>query len=231
MPTVKSNTGVSTESKEAGAAAKAARLKIIEGSVAKVLPSFQASADAVEAANQSYFDCFEAIQKEVTKHSFDKVETGKLLAVTLAKVYTEGDESAVSSNPTANTLKSKFVRLCHPATPKAAKELAKALEKGVNFNNALEIARGNKTASEVAKKGKTGGARTKGGNNIDDEDSFGDFLSALIARALDGGEDHPKYKGGLDMNTIEEKASEVIAGFRAKLDGEADESETEKDND
>lgn len=229
MPKVKQTTSTDTKSagaKAADAAKEAARLKVVEASASKVTPLLTAHLDASKKVKDIMFKIFEVTKAETVKHSFDKTETSKMLTAALAKVYCEGDESAVSSNMTANTLKSKFVRLCHPTDAKAQKELDKGLAKGVDFNDALLLARGKKTAAEVNKKGKKGGAREKGGNAIEDKETFGNFIAAIVSRALDGGTDHPKFVGGLTLEEMEESFAEVIAGYRTKLEG--DEPETDE---
>lgn len=229
MPKVKTTlkSDSTSNAKEKGDAISAARLKVIEASAQRLIPAFKSQADLADRVKKSMFEIFEAVRAESTKHSFEKNETSKMLTAALAKVYCDGDESAVSGNMTANTLKSKFLRLVHPVDSKAAKELDKALAKGVDFNAALNVARGNVTAAQVNKKSTKGGAREKGGNSIDDEDTFGNLVSALVSKALDGGKDHPKYKGGLSLDDMETKFAEVLAGFREKLE-ETPEAESEE---
>lgn len=230
MPKVKQNTSSKATSaasaKEESAAEAAAKLKVIESSAVKGIKVFAASAEKAQAAEKSYFDCLNWLRDEVEDKGFEQKDTSKLMTTILAKIYCDGDESQVTmeGNSTAYTLRSKYVRLAHPKDAKAAKELNKALDKGVSFAGAYKVATGNATASQTSKTGKHGGARKTGGNTIDDAEELGNQFASLITRALDGGEDYPKYKGGLSPDEIEEAFGQAMAGFRAVLDGDNEEA-------
>lgn len=229
MPKVKISAPTQT-SKEDASAVSAARLKICESAAKSLIKTMTASKQLVDKANQSYFDVFEDAKSKVEEFSLEEKETRRMLRIAIANVYCDGDEGAVSDNATANSLLSKYVRLCHPKDAKAAKELAKALDKGVNFNTALEVARGNKTASEAKQKGSQGGAREKTSKWIDDTDTLGNLVSELISRCVDGGEKHPKYKGGLSLAEIKDTIEESVAGFEEKFAEEEAASEEENED-
>lgn len=228
MPKVKSASSEksSASAKEETAAQAAAKLKIIESLAAKGIKVFAKSAEAQLSAEQSMFECVDWLRETVADNDLEQKDTTKMMTTILAKIYCDGEESEVSmtGNSTAYTLRSKYVRLAHPKDDKAAKELTKALAKGVSFSNAYKVATGNATASQTSKKGKQGGARQKGGNQIDDAEELGNQLAALISRALDGGEDFPKFKGGLSTDEIEEVFSDTLAGFISILKGTEEEA-------
>lgn len=232
MPKVKeSNASASATSKEAEAAAKASRLKIVESQIPQAAKVFTAAYEANKKATASMFDCLTLTRSIVDKHSFDANETKKLLTGALAKAYCDGDEAQVSmaGNATAYSLRSKFQRLLFPATPKAAKELAKALDKGVDFNEALLVARGAKTAAEAKKKGKKGGARQP--NVIETSDEFGDQFSVMVKKAWNGEGELEAFKGGLSLEEIQDAVSEVLAGYQAKIDEPKEDAEKSEDSD
>lgn len=220
VPKVKPTTTANSKEKEAQE--KAARLRIVESQVPALAKVFTTAAEKDAQAKQSFFDCFEKTSEVRDKHSFTKEETKALLTAVMAAVYCDGDESLVTmdGNSTAYTMRSKYQTLLWPKTPQAQKEMKKALAKGVDFNNLLAVARGSKTANETKKKGKHGGERKKA--VIEDAEEFQNQVSGLINKAWDGEGKLENYEGGLTLDDMEEAFAEIIAGYRAKLDGDGD---------
>lgn len=222
MPTPKAKTNANAKSNEKAKAEaeKLAKLKVVEKCVPSLTKAFQAYREADEAAKSSLLDIFSMAADLKAKHGFDEKQDNALLTKALANVYCEGDESQVSmeGNSTAYTLRSKFARLLNPVNDKAGKEMKKALDKGVDFNSLLKVARGKQTAAQTNKKGSQGGARQKGGNFIENHEEFENHLSALVGRAFDGKNEygqHEKYKGGLSLEEIEEVCADVVAAYQA----------------
>lgn len=215
------------EAKEKAAkeAEKAARSKVIEGLVPQCVKILTKAKDFSDKANASMLESAAKFRELRDENELTKDECRLLIKSTLAKVYCDGDieQVSVSGNATANSMLSRYVRICFPDTEKnkkAESNVAKALDDGdVTFFGVYDLAKG-ADPKKAQKKGKHGGARKPGGNSIDSADEFGNQVGALIGRAWDGNEGEIKgYEGGCSLDELEEQFATVMAGFREKESG------------
>lgn len=240
MPTVKTSTAPKAKAapkadpkesaKGAAAAEKAARLKVIESQVPALVKLMSVMRERSKAADLSQKAVCQKLIAIVKEHSFTKEETRKLVVSAIAEVYCDGEESEVSAkgNGTAYSLVSRIVRVANPVNPKAAKETDIMLDsEDFTFSQCVSAAKGDLTSKSAKKKTTHGGARKPSSAWIEDADSFGDQFAALVKKGWNGEGSVKGYEGGLDLDEMEGKIAEVIAGFRAKAEGDGEEEKAE----
>lgn len=192
-------------------AEKAERLKLIEGGVANVSALVTEYEDSRKNTENAFFAISDGVKEYCEENGLDEKEGRELIKRALADAggfdssELEGRDAMKKHAREYNYL-SKIHRLAFPVSAKAAKELAKARDKGVTTEDALKIAREKATASSVKVSGGKGknASGTKATGAIEDEDKLGDACAGVISKAL---------KGGFTLEAISEKFAEMLSQY------------------
>lgn len=230
MPTKtaqKTNAKVAVASKEVDKEKLAAqRAKLIESLVADISEKIVEQQEAKKTEQNLFLEIADKLKESVEANELTKDESKKLILLSIADANNIPVEDINHKNPKAITFytyASKIQSLVFPKDKAAAKEVEKAREKGVSVEGLLKVARGKVTAAQVNKSKGRGGdtsesKKVNGKAVIDDIDTFGNELAALIARAV---------KGDLELDDIQDKFATVFAEVQETLadDDEADDKD------
>ena len=209
---------------------KAERQSLIESLVEGVASVISEYENAAQSAKQAFFAIADSVKEAVDENELTAQEARALVIAALAEAYSiDGDTIKAGASGKAGTLYtnlSKIMALVFPpgnkklgvSPEKAAKELAKAREKGITVETALNVARGKIVASGAPRsggKGKTADGQKAPAKKVDvieDEESLKTAFAAVISKAR---------KGGMDLESIQSAFAEQLAEY------EEQEEETE----
>lgn len=201
-------------------AEKAERLKLIEGGVSGISEKITEYEDSRKNTENAFFAISDSVKEYCDENGLDEKEGRELIKRALADAggfdssELEGRDAMKKHAREYNYL-SKIHRLAFPVSAKAAKELAKARDKGVTTEDALKIAREKATAASVkvsGGKGKTStGAKATGA--IEDEDKLKDAFAGVISKAL---------KGGFSLEDIGDAFAAQLSEYEEQGEGDGD---------
>lgn len=207
---------------------KADRLQLIVSIVGPIAETIVAAREAEKAAQSAWFTIADTATEAIDDNGLSQEEGEQALKLAFAEAYGLDVEElsgkdAMKNNPMAYNYLSKIKRLVFPVDEKQAKELKKARAKGVTVADALKLARTpGLLASQIkasAGKGKkiaVDGTVTRATGAIEDEDTLGNALAAVISKAV---------KGEMSIETIEEVFATQLAEYQAAAEGSGEAEE------
>jgi hypothetical protein len=201
----------------------AQRQKLIEASAETITPLIVEADEIRKQGESKFLEISDSLKEAATENDFSSKELRQvaILAVSEARGIKSEDVSMKSDNAVGRSSYTYISKVLTLAMPKEGcqKEVDKARAKGSPIEFILKCATGNIKANAAPAKKTAGNQHTapkkvNGKAVIEDLDTAGNELAALVSRMV---------QGGIDCDEIEEKFAEIMQDTRETLEASASE--------